>query len=68
MSHPRELNHIGMHTETDMSLGRIRHSNTLWLKYFFLYLEAMSDFTMGTILGKGFTQAQVHTFNRTSAK
>ena len=28
----------------------------------------MSDFTMGTILGKGFAQAQVHTVNCTSAK
>ena len=27
----------------------------------------MSDFTMGTILGKGFPQAQVHTVHSTSA-
>ena len=28
----------------------------------------MSDFRMGTILGKGFAQAQVHTVNSTSAE
>ena len=28
----------------------------------------MSDFTMRTILGKGFAQAQVHTVNSTSAE
>ena len=28
----------------------------------------MSDFRMGTILGKGFAQAQVHTVNRTSGE
>ena len=28
----------------------------------------MSDFRMGTIWGKGFAQAQVHTVNSTSAE
>ena len=32
------------------------------------HYEKMSDFTMGTILGKGFAQAQVQTVNSTSAE
>ena len=30
--------------------------------------NGMSDFTMGTILGKGFAQAQVHTVNSTNSQ
>jgi hypothetical protein len=30
--------------------------------------DAMSNFAMGTILGKGFPQAQVHTVHSTSAE
>ena len=33
----------------------------------FIMLKSMSNFTMGTILGKGFAQAQVHTVNSTRA-
>ena len=32
------------------------------------YIEEMSNFAMGTILGKGFPQAQVHTVHSTSAE
>ena len=35
---------------------------------FVLYGSYMSNFAMGTILGKGFPQAQVHTVHSTSAE
>ena len=46
--------------------------NTKRTSYFLIFhivlIIGLSDFIMGTILGKGFAQAQVHIFNSTSAE